>query len=193
MCTPISIYKGCCSNIVLLKNLPSFLSKADILSRINGYQGLVSISFLGGTTAKMTFEDLDYGMTSFYRNPKYFLRLPPPYLHTFYIYIFFNLYLHHSFAFYGPCILRWACHRRLHMHSWNWRHGWNGRWQWQLKWFWFERDIFKMIKNDCFTCDMLNCNSSSKLYFYTITKNFNKYSNEMNIYLILWYILENDA
>jgi RNA recognition motif-containing protein len=62
MCTPISIYKGCCSNIVLLKNIPSFLSKADVLSRINEYQGLVSISFLGGTTAKMTFEDLDYAL-----------------------------------------------------------------------------------------------------------------------------------
>lgn len=62
MCTPISIYKGTCNNIVLLKNLPSFLSKADILSRINGYQGLVSISFIGVTTARMTFEDLDYAL-----------------------------------------------------------------------------------------------------------------------------------
>jgi len=62
MCTPISIYKGCCSNVVLLKNLPSFLSKAEILSRINSYQGLVSISFIGGTTARMIFEDLDYAL-----------------------------------------------------------------------------------------------------------------------------------
>ncbi|CAL8121730.1 unnamed protein product [Orchesella dallaii] len=62
MCTPISIYKGCCSNVVLLKNLPSFLSKADILSRINSYQGLVSISFIGVTTARMVFEDLDYAL-----------------------------------------------------------------------------------------------------------------------------------
>lgn len=62
MCTQISIYKGCCSNVVLLKNLPSFLSKAEILSRINSYQGLVSISFIGATTARMTFEDLDYAL-----------------------------------------------------------------------------------------------------------------------------------
>lgn len=62
MVTPISIYKGSCNNVVLLKNLPSFLSKADILSRINEYQGLVSISFIGGTTAKMIFEDLDYAL-----------------------------------------------------------------------------------------------------------------------------------
>ncbi|CAL8148824.1 unnamed protein product [Orchesella dallaii] len=66
MCTPISIYKGCCSNVVLLKNLPSFLSKADILSRINSYQGLVSISFIGVTTARMVFEDLDYYLDYYY-------------------------------------------------------------------------------------------------------------------------------
>jgi len=62
MVTPISIYKGSCNNIVLLKNLPAFLPKSDILSRINGYQGLVSISFIGATTAKMIFEDLDYAL-----------------------------------------------------------------------------------------------------------------------------------
>jgi len=58
----LSIYKGIVNNVVLLKNIPKFLSKADILGRINGYPGVLSISFVGETTARMVFEDLDYAL-----------------------------------------------------------------------------------------------------------------------------------
>jgi len=58
----LSIYKGIVNNVVLLKNLPKSLSKAQILSHINGYPGVISISFVKETTARMVFEDLDYAL-----------------------------------------------------------------------------------------------------------------------------------
>lgn len=58
----LSIYKGIVNNVVLLKNIPKFLKKADILDRINEYPGVMRISFLGDTTARMVFEDLDYAL-----------------------------------------------------------------------------------------------------------------------------------
>jgi len=59
---PLSIYKGIVSNVVLLKNLPMNKPKSDILGRINGYPGLVTIHFVKTTTARMVFEDLDYAL-----------------------------------------------------------------------------------------------------------------------------------
>jgi hypothetical protein len=57
---PLSIYKGAVNNVVLLKNLPNSLSKAQILSRINEYPGIRSISFIkNSTAARMIFMDLD--------------------------------------------------------------------------------------------------------------------------------------
>jgi len=59
---PLSIYQGIVSNVVLLKNIPESLCRSDVLQRINGYPGVMKISFHGPTTAKMEFEDRDYAL-----------------------------------------------------------------------------------------------------------------------------------
>ena len=56
---PLSIYKGVVNNVVLLKNLPYKTPKSDILSRINGYPGVLSISFIKDNAARMVFADLE--------------------------------------------------------------------------------------------------------------------------------------
>jgi len=59
MTTPLSIYKATVSNVVLLKNLPFKTPKSEILAHINGYPGLLSVSFVKSNVARMVFGDLD--------------------------------------------------------------------------------------------------------------------------------------
>lgn len=58
----LSIYKGTVNNVVLLKNLPYTMSKAQIIMTISEYPGVLSIGFVRDTTARVVFEDLDYAL-----------------------------------------------------------------------------------------------------------------------------------
>jgi len=58
----LSIYKGIVNNVVLLKNLPSTMPKAQIIMNISEYPGVVSIGFVRETTSRIVFEDLDYAL-----------------------------------------------------------------------------------------------------------------------------------
>jgi len=60
--SPLSIYKGAVSNIILLKNVPASKSKAEVIELLNEYPGVVSIAFTNQTTARMTFQDLDLAL-----------------------------------------------------------------------------------------------------------------------------------
>ncbi len=56
---PLSIYKGVVNNVVLLKNLPYKTPRSDIIDRINGYPGIITISFVKDNAARMVFADLE--------------------------------------------------------------------------------------------------------------------------------------
>lgn len=58
----LSIYKGIVNNVVLLKNLPTSMSKAQIIMNVSEYPGVVSIAFIRDTTSRVIFEDLDYAL-----------------------------------------------------------------------------------------------------------------------------------
>jgi hypothetical protein len=58
----LSIYKGIVNNVVLLKNLPPTMSKAQIIMTLSEYPGVLSISFIRDSTARIIFEDLDYAL-----------------------------------------------------------------------------------------------------------------------------------
>ncbi|CAG7669069.1 unnamed protein product [Allacma fusca] len=60
--SPLSIYKGAVSNVILLKNIPASEPKAKVIDLLNEYPGVVSIAFTNQTTARMTFEDLDLAL-----------------------------------------------------------------------------------------------------------------------------------
>jgi hypothetical protein len=59
MVMPLSIYKGVVNNVVLLKNLPYKTPRSDIIDRINGYPGIITISFVKDNAARMVFADLE--------------------------------------------------------------------------------------------------------------------------------------
>lgn len=58
----LSIYKGCVTNVVLLKNLPPTMPKSQKILTISDYPGVLSISFVSDSTARLIFEDLDYAL-----------------------------------------------------------------------------------------------------------------------------------
>jgi len=60
--TPLSIYKGVVSNVVLLKNLPPKEPKAKIIDRLHDYPGLLRIDFLTPNAARLVFYDLDLAL-----------------------------------------------------------------------------------------------------------------------------------
>ena len=57
--TPLSIYKGTVSSVVLLKNVPASEPRAKVIDLITEYPGLMGISFKTQTTARLVFFDME--------------------------------------------------------------------------------------------------------------------------------------